>query len=339
VTADKVGPEVTAGCVVVVVVVVVVAAAVVVVAAAVVVVAAAVVVVAAAVVVVAAAVVVVAPAAVVVVAPAAVVVVAPAAVVVVAPAAVVVVAPAAVVVVAPAAVVVVAPAVVVVVVAPVGSVTGIICLFIVMVPSVLTVTVTRIVADVLLPKTAKVVTELFDPSAAIPLVRRVTVQGSILNLNVNELKGWGALKLVFVTVKVHEPKAVLPSAEPSALEMTKFGWVESAALAVKLTVVGTAGKETAAPLASTPEKPVAKVSGVAAVPPEVTATSAPAVCVFCATVTLLAPRLTSAVASSGASLPPKQAARTATMPTLQATRAGRLAMFTNLPKIFIKNSH
>ena len=71
---------------------------------------------------------------------------------------------------------------------------------------------------------------------------------------------------------MHEPIVVVPVAWPSALVMAKFGWVASAVLAVKVTCVGMAGKATTAPVASVPEKPVEKVSGVAVVPPDVTAT-------------------------------------------------------------------
>jgi hypothetical protein len=80
-----------------------------------------------------------------------------------------------------------------------------------------------------------------------------------------------------------------------------------------------AGKATAAPVASTPEKPVAKVSGVAVVPPDVTATNVLAVCVFCAGVMLAAPITTSAVAT-GVSLPPKQAASATTAAALKTQR-------------------
>ena len=95
-----------------------------------------------------------------------------------------------------------------------------------------------------------------------------------------------------------------------------------------------AGKETAAPVASVPEKPVAKISGVAVAAPEVTATSVVADCVFCVGVMLDAPTTRSAVAS-GVSLPPKQAASTTTSPALQTQRAGLSPKFKNL---FIKRS-
>ncbi len=114
-----------------------------------------------------------------------------------------------------------------------------------------------------------------------------------------------------------------PLAEPSALVTANFGWVASAVLAVKVTEVGMAGKATAAPLASVPERPVAKTSGAAVVPPEVNATSALAVCVFCVGVMFSAPIFTSAVAI-GVSLPPKQAASTSTSAVPHAQRAGLL---------------
>ena len=82
-----------------------------------------------------------------------------------------------------------------------------------------------------------------------------------------------------------------------------------------------AGKATAAPVASTPAKPVGKVSGVAVVPPEVTATSVLAACVFCVGVMLTSPITRSAVAS-GVSLPPKQAASATTTAALKTQRAG-----------------
>jgi hypothetical protein len=199
-----------------------VAAAVVVVAAAVVVVAAAVVVVAAAVVVVAALVVVVAAAVVVV---AAAVVVVAAAVVVVAAAVVVV-----------AAAVVVVAAAVVVVVAPVGTVTATrITPFTVTVPLVLIMVWVINAADRRLPKVPMESATFAVPSAATPLVRTVIVQGSTLNSAPTTLMGWGALKVVAVTLKVHEPMVVVPLAWPSALVMANFGWVASAVLAVKVT--------------------------------------------------------------------------------------------------------
>jgi histone acetyltransferase (RNA polymerase elongator complex component) len=82
-----------------------------------------------------------------------------------------------------------------------------------------------------------------------------------------------------------------------------------------------AGKATAAPVASLPEKPVSKVSGVAVVPADVTATNVLAVCVFCAGVMLAAPITTSATAS-GVSLPPKQAASATTIAALKTQRVG-----------------
>ena len=47
--------------------------------------------------------------------------------------------------------------------------------------------------------------------------------------------GWGALKVVNVSLKVHEPMTVVPVAWPSALVRVNFGWVASAVLAVKVT--------------------------------------------------------------------------------------------------------
>ena len=82
-----------------------------------------------------------------------------------------------------------------------------------------------------------------------------------------------------------------------------------------------AGKATAAPVASTPEKPVGKVSGVAVAALDVTATSVLAVCVFCVGVMLASPTTTSAVAS-GVSLPPKQAASATTIAALKTQRVG-----------------
>ena len=120
---------------------------------------------------------------------------------------------------------------------------------------------------------------------------------------------------------MHEPIVVVPVAWPSALEIAKLGWVASAVLVVKVTCVGMAGKETTAPVASVPEKPVAKVSGVAVVPPDVKATSVLADCVFCAGVMFDAPITTSA-AASGVSLPPKQAASATTTAALKTQRAG-----------------
>jgi uncharacterized membrane protein YoaK (UPF0700 family) len=184
--------------------------------------------VAAAVVVVAAAVVVVAAAVVVV---AALVVVVAAAVVVVAAAVVVV---AAAVVVVAAAVVVVAAAVVVVV-APVGTVMVTNTEFNVVVP--LGLRVTRVIncADTLPLKIATTESGRVMPSADTPLVGTVKVQGSTLNSAPTTLIGCGALKVVTLTLKVHEPKVVVPLAWPSALVMAKFGWVASAVLAVKVT--------------------------------------------------------------------------------------------------------
>ena len=77
-------------------------------------------------------------------------------------------------------------------------------------------------------------------------------------------RGWGGAKFVVVTRKVQEPRTVTPWADPAAVEILKRGWVASAGLVLKVSVVGTAGKETAAPLASVPEKPVGNVMGVVA---------------------------------------------------------------------------
>jgi hypothetical protein len=163
---------------------------------------------------------------------AAAVVVVAAAVVVVAAAVVVV---AAAVVVVAAAVVVVAAAVVVVV-APVGTVTPVtITPFISNAPLVLIVVATITTRELAVPKSPEVCVFVVVPFAATPLVRMVRVQGSTLNSVPTTLIGCGALKVVTVILKVHEPKVVVPLAWPSALVMANFGWVASAVLAVKVT--------------------------------------------------------------------------------------------------------